>query len=407
MFLMTLLASTFLRAENLTLGLGENKSVPISGPIWVENGKLLQVTVSGQRMLLRGKRPGETTLKSGNKRYQVRITELADELARIPLLTAVQNSLNLSATMKNGIWQVQGELSAFFEWQNLSRKCLEQKCRYLFRAKIPESLRESILNGLSQELKNHFLPSEKIHFTPWPQLYLNPQHPQFSLFQNWANAYGIEIQEDKTALNTLQTTRIHIYILEVQRSWLQSFGISLPSQLSFQSFPQLRGSHDEIFSQLKALETQGVLKTLAQPQILSKSGKESEFFAGGEIPIPMITPRSREIVWKKYGIQIKFLPLADRSGRLNLSLDAEVSSVKPSGDAQQIPEISAHRISTHFDLMNPEPITLSGLIRNETLSSSSGLPWISQIPLFKELLNSQEYRENRTELMIVVQPELL
>ncbi|MFN7455161.1 MAG: hypothetical protein ACK5RO_10945 [Pseudobdellovibrionaceae bacterium] len=407
MVLLALYLSMILKAETLVLGLGEQKTVSSSGPIWVENGKVLQVKVSGSKMILRGKNPGETVLKSGNSRYKVKVTDISDEVAQDSIESAIRKTLGLRAQMTDGVWQVQGELSAFFEWKAISQSCLLKKCRYLFRAKIPEVLQESVRTGLAREMKGHFLPPEKIHFSPWPRLYLNPKHPQFQLFEKWAHAFGVEIQEDSTALTTLPTTRIHIYILEVQRSWLQSFGISLPAQLSFQSFPQLKGSHEEIFSQLKALETQGVVKTLAQPQILSKSGKESEFFAGGEIPVPIITPRSREVLWKKYGIQIKFLPLADRSGRLNLSLDAEVSSVKSSGGSQEIPEISSHRISTHFDLMNPEPITLSGLIRNETLSSESGLPWFSQLPLFKELMNSQEYRENRTELMIVVQPEIL
>ncbi|RYZ78230.1 MAG: type II and III secretion system protein, partial [Proteobacteria bacterium] len=152
---------------------------------------------------------------------------------------------------------------------------------------------------------------------------------------------------------------------------------------------------------------QGKGRILASPTLLCRSGKEAEFLAGGEFPIRMMNLRMQDVVWKKYGVQMKVRPKADSSGRMSIALDIEVSTIDGSRGVDGIPAMLTNRMSSHFDLSKPQTIALSGLIKNEESNRQAGLPLLSRIPVLGALFSSRDFQENRSELIIFVRPSIV
>ena len=155
------------------------------------------------------------------------------------------------------------------------------------------------------------------------------------------------------------------------------------------------------------LEKNGFAKVLASPNILCRSGKEAHFFAGGELPITIVNYKVQDVVWKKYGIILKVKPKADFSGKMSISIETEVSSIDPSTEGKGVPALFTNKIQSHFDLTESRLIALSGLIKNEQSENSSGLPGLARLPVLGPLFSSKEFRDDRTELVVFVQPEVI
>jgi len=115
----------------------------------------------------------------------------------------------------------------------------------------------------------------------------------------------------------------------------------------------------------------------------------------------------QDVVWKKYGIIMKVKPRADFSGKMSISIETEVSSIDPSTVGEGVPALFTNKIQSHFDLNESRVIALSGLIKNEQSESSKGLPGLSRIPILGALFSSKDFRDNRTELVVFVRPEVL
>jgi pilus assembly protein CpaC len=182
-------------------------------------------------------------------------------------------------------------------------------------------------------------------------------------------------------------------------------GLAWPSSVTAQVFPTLGVSADPLEAQLNALETRGHGRVLASPNLICQSGQEAEFLAGGEFPIKFVNYKQKEVIWKKYGILLKVKPKADSSGRMNLKIETEVSSITEIVDG--IPSLATNRVSTTFDLKETKTIVLSGLLKDQNTTSQSGLPWLQRIPILGSLFSSEDYIQKRTELLIFVRPEIL
>jgi pilus assembly protein CpaC len=142
--------------------------------------------------------------------------------------------------------------------------------------------------------------------------------------------------------------------------------------------------------------------------LLCRSGKEAEFMAGGEFPVKVSSFRSSEVVWKSYGIRLHVKPLADVSGRMSIAIETEVSELDESHKTDdQIPGLFTNKMQTHFDLTRSRTIALSGLIKSGQSRHSSGLPGLSSLPILGPLFSSQEFKDEQSELVIFVTPEVM
>jgi pilus assembly protein CpaC len=172
---------------------------------------------------------------------------------------------------------------------------------------------------------------------------------------------------------------------------------------------------------LRAMESAGVVKTLAEPNLTAISGESATFVSGGEFPIPTgvscqtttagaIGQCVQTVSFKKFGISLNFTPVVLTEGRISLRVMTEVSEVSTENSLQggaggtTIPSIKTRRAETTLEIPSGGSIAMAGLIQEQTKQAINGLPGADQIPIFGALFRSQDYINHQTELMVIVTP---
>jgi len=172
---------------------------------------------------------------------------------------------------------------------------------------------------------------------------------------------------------------------------------------------------------LRAMESAGVVHTLAEPNLTAISGESATFISGGEFPIPTgVTCQTttagaigqcvQTVSFKKFGISLNFTPIVLTEGRISLRVMTEVSEVSLDNALQggaggtTIPSIKTRRAETTLEIPSGGSLAMAGLIQEQTKQAVNGMPGVDQIPLFGQLFRSQDFVNNQTELMVIVTP---
>lgn len=168
---------------------------------------------------------------------------------------------------------------------------------------------------------------------------------------------------------------------------------------------------------LDAAKQKGLARILAEPTITTLSGQEASFLSGGEFPIPV--PQNLNtvtIVFKQYGVQIKFLPVVLNSGHINLTLNVSVSELATNNTVTiavpgttanfTIPSLTERSASGVVELGDGQTMGLAGLLNDSVASQVTAFPGLGSIPVLGALFRSQNYQKGETELVILVTPRL-
>lgn len=169
---------------------------------------------------------------------------------------------------------------------------------------------------------------------------------------------------------------------------------------------------------LDALETKGLVKTLAEPNLVAMSGDTASFLAGGEFPIPVAqqngangTAPTITIEYKQFGVALGFTPTILKDGLVNLVVNPEVSSIDPSVSIDlgtiKVPGIKVRRAKTTVELRDGESFTVAGLLKEDYQTQIRQMPFVGDMPVLGALFRSNGYQRNETELVIVVTPHLV
>lgn len=166
---------------------------------------------------------------------------------------------------------------------------------------------------------------------------------------------------------------------------------------------------------LDANKTDGLFKVLAEPNIVSISGQEASFLAGGSILVPTFsalglpgTPTEKE-----YGVGLKFTPTVLEGGRINLKVAPEVSelgktiTIGNGGSAASLPSFTTRRVQTTVQLMDGQSLAIAGLIKNNVTENVSRMPLLGEVPVLGALFRSSEFQNDRTELVFLITPRLV
>jgi pilus assembly protein CpaC len=172
---------------------------------------------------------------------------------------------------------------------------------------------------------------------------------------------------------------------------------------------------------LRAMESAGVVRTLAEPNLTAISGESATFISGGEFPIPTgVTCQTttggaigqcvQTVSFKKFGISLNFTPVVLSEGRISLRVMTEVSEISQDNSltggagGTTIPSIKTRRAETTLEIPSGGSMAMAGLIQEQTKQAVNGLPGIDQLPIFGQLFRSQDFINNQTELMVIVTP---
>jgi pilus assembly protein CpaC len=168
---------------------------------------------------------------------------------------------------------------------------------------------------------------------------------------------------------------------------------------------------------LEAQKQDGLVRILAEPNIMAISGQEGTFLAGGRIFVPVAQENNKvTLEEKEFGVGLRFLPTVLAGGRINLRVAPEVSELSREGVAFSasgmpgssiLPLITTRRASTTVQLHDGQSFAIGGLIRNTFSANLKGLPVLGQLPILGALFRSTDFQQDRTELVFVITVHLV
>ena len=213
-----------------------------------------------------------------------------------------------------------------------------------------------------------------------------------------------------------QQVMLKVTVAEVQRSIAKQLGFNLSGSFSAgpvsgnfnggitdvaagggqANIPFTGGSLDV---ELRALETRGALKTLAEPVLTALSGQPADFLAGGELPYVSVDNNGNRVVsFKPYGVQLNFTPTINSNGTITLVVKSEVSEPGEEG------AINTRRVSSTVELGAGQTLSIGGLLSERSRQAIKRLPGLGDIPILGALFRSRDYTKDRTELVFLVTP---
>ena len=238
--------------------------------------------------------------------------------------------------------------------------------------------------------------------------------------------------EKSGVINTIKITgedqvMLKVRIVEVQRDVIKQFGVNLQALLSVGKFAfnltsigSLAGvtgakavatdGANSLTAVVRAMESEGVLKTLAEPNLTSISGQPAKFHAGGQFPIQTCTGSGSGITcstdYKDFGVSLDFTPLVLSEGRINLKIHTDVSEIG-SGGSLNNPSFDSRSTDTVIELPSGGSMMLAGLIKDSTRQTIDSTPGLKKLPVLGALFRSRDYTQNQTELVVIVTPYLV
>jgi pilus assembly protein CpaC len=244
--------------------------------------------------------------------------------------------------------------------------------------------------------------------------------------------------DEKKVMSTIAVTgkeqvMLRVRVAEVQRTVLKQFGINWQAMFDVGKFAfnlasinpfsggqgllsplggyagNYTNGSTSVDVVLRAMERDGLLKTLAEPTLTAISGESAKFLAGGEFPVPV--PQDNDVTtieYKQFGVGLGFTPIVLSEGRISLSISTEVSDI----DAQNsvtisgtsVPSLRVRRADTTIELPSGGSLMLAGLINDATRQNIDGTPGLKSIPVLGALFRSRDYIQNQTELVVIVTP---
>ena len=166
-----------------------------------------------------------------------------------------------------------------------------------------------------------------------------------------------------------------------------------------------------ILSALDLAETNGLVTTLAEPNLTALSGETASFLAGGEFPIVTASTNGTTVEYKSYGVSLAFTPTVLAGGRISMRVRPEVSQLTSQGAVRlnnvEIPALTTRRTETTVELGSGQSFMISGLLQNGGNNSVDRAPFLGSLPILGALFRSKGFRRNETELVVVVTPYLV
>ncbi|RUW25279.1 MAG: type II and III secretion system protein family protein [Mesorhizobium sp.] len=158
---------------------------------------------------------------------------------------------------------------------------------------------------------------------------------------------------------------------------------------------------------IEALESKGLVRLLAEPNLTTVSGETASFNAGGEVPIRSVNSQGEiEIVFKQFGVNLNFTPVVLDDGKVHIKLAPEVSDLTgftPAGD----PIFTNRKLATVVDLRDGQSFAVGGLLSSKNTRLQDQVPWLGQVPIIGALFKNSSTQKEETELVVIVTPHLV
>jgi len=251
---------------------------------------------------------------------------------------------------------------------------------------------------------------------------------------------AVDAASTAKVVNLLQVTQgqqvmLEVKVAEVSKTLLDKLGVNFNVGattagityniltnllISGSGSVSIQGSNGNLLK-IDAEKKDGLIKVLAEPNIISISGQEASFLAGGKIFIPVARANGTTggstitLDEKEFGVGLKFTPTVLDGGRINLKVAPEVSELSQTGSpfttvdgtTAILPSFTTRRVQTTVQLMDGQSLAIAGLIKNNVSETFKRVPVLGEIPILGALFRSSEFQNDRSELMFLITPRLV
>ncbi len=162
---------------------------------------------------------------------------------------------------------------------------------------------------------------------------------------------------------------------------------------------------------IEALESKGLVRTLAEPNLAALSGQEAKFHAGQEYPVPVATDNGIGIEYRPFGVEMTFTPVVLADKTINLEISSSVSNLdttlSTTANGVTVNGFSRREASTTVELKDGESFAIAGLLQDNFADGKSAVPFLGDIPVLGALFRSTQYERSQTELVVIITAHLV
>ena len=415
--------------DTVTLSVGRGQLVKLSSPmadLFVADNTIADVQVrSPTQLYVFGKGEGETnvyaTTRNGTVVYSANVRVGTNLNSVATMLKLAMPDAAITATPMNGLVLLTGTVGApgdVEEAQRLVQAFVGEKTQVLSRLKTATPMQVSLhvkIAEVSRELVKEVGVNLLSRDTTGGFLFGIAQGRNFGAIGN-ADISGLP-SLDASSIFGLPSGSLSLpfdpttgqFIAKPGTLYdLKSLGINGKTAI---------GAAGRVFgldlaAAIDLAENDGLVTTLAEPNLTALSGETASFLAGGEIPIPISEGLGTVSVnYKQYGVSLAFTPTVLAGGRISMRVRPEVSQLTSAGSVTLnnfiIPGISTRRAETTVELGSGQSFMIGGLLSNAHNNSVDKAPFLGDLPILGSLFRSNNFRRNETELVIVVTPYLV
>lgn len=409
--------STQQPAKTIVLSIGRGELVTVPGrmaDVFVANDSIADVQVkSTNQLYVFGKGGGETTVYASDARgaviwsANIRVGSNIDSIDQMLHLAMPEAKINV-ATM-NGTVLLTGTVAApedAAEAERLTKAFVGDKTNVISRLKMATPLQVNLQVRIA-EVNRSLVRAIGMNLTSI----------------DGTNGFKFGIGQGRTAASTIATdpslplgvgTSTTGYAIDPTTGKLTAQSgtniTPLDGSTTLAGMGKLFGLN--ILGALDLGETDGLVTTLASPNLTALSGETADFLAGGEYPIPISSGLGTTTVqYRKYGVSLSYTPTVLANGRISLRVRPEVSELTSQGavtiSGTTIPALTIRRAETTVELGSGQSFMIAGLLSNSSQSTITKTPGAGDLPILGSLFRSNSYKKGQTELVIVVTPYLV
>ncbi|RUT89431.1 MULTISPECIES: type II and III secretion system protein family protein [unclassified Mesorhizobium] len=226
--------------------------------------------------------------------------------------------------------------------------------------------------------------------------------------RNAGRDLGVSIQ----SRNSSGTTRVGTGVATVDKDGAVLGAGDLVSGLLSNSNPfaalitRVIDSNIKVDLIIEALESKGVVRTLAEPNLTTLSGEPANFNAGGEVPVRRIVDDEVVIEYKQFGVNLTFTPVVLADDKIHIKLAPEVSDLTGFTTAGD-PIFTNRKLATVVELRDGQSFAVGGLLSSKSVKNQNQVPWLGQVPIVGALFRNSSSQKEETELVIIVTPHIV
>jgi len=411
------------RISTPTLYLRVGQRYPVEGlvadmaKISPENIAIAKQTSEG--LLLLGRAPGKALLsvESGERKVDIPIIVRPEKNAPRSLSGTPRHSSSdlekISGIKTQSLGNkliLQGEILGRAAYQQILLYLKLHPTQFVLLANAAPGVRESLIEQTETLLRNRGLSDVRIanaaHRFFLEGTVSSPAEVEQAIdlaqmvIPNIENHIAIPIRIEPTI-------SMRVFIVELSRQAHLALGLSWPSSAaqSVLLSPKTSLFAPSWTASIHHFSSNGQAKVLAEPVIAVKNGSHAELSAGGEIPIRVTGRYENKVVWKHYGLKVRVAVGGIAGRHIRSKIETESSQLDEATAVDGVPGMRTNRMSTEVDVLEGQPILLTGLFHSSVAKDVEKVPILGDIPLLGELFKSRRFRDHESELLIALLPQ--